>query len=540
MQKAFTSGTAAGAAVATDESFGVRRRAEASESEKKRSSSSGSAATVTPAAAPPTFASRMLMSVFSATLVLSALAYGTVNSWALAIFQAGAALVLLLWSIDALFSGVLRINRNLLQLPLAALVGIGIVQMLPLVSGSDAGTLSLDPYQTRLATIRTFALLIYFAAILAFVDRPERLNRIVRLVIVFGFVLALIGIFQSFISPTTIYGLREIENAFPFGPFVNRHHFANYMLLALALPLGLLFAGAIERDRQMLFVFAALVMGIALVMTGSRGAMVSLVVQIAFLVGAAGVATRAKHERDGSRESTAEERRAGWLKRAGAAFGLLVLLLIGVLMFGGEAGLSRLLGTLDAKDPTTGRFHLWTVTLRMIADRPLLGAGLGAYGAAFTGYDTHGGALQVLQAHNDYLQVLADTGIVGACLGVFFLVVLYRTGWRCLRSPDRYRRGVCLGALTGCTGMLAHSFFEFPSHTTSNALLFLVLAALATLGSQVDRPHTPSKRRRRHSGSRTSGSDSPRSVPNAAEQANRDVAEDAVATFSVTSNRATG
>lgn len=488
MREAIVKGAAS--AIAVDERFGVAQRVGADASGRSETG-------VSVPASPATLWHRMLLSVLSTALVLSALAYGTVNSWAIGIFQAGAALVLLLWAADALSSGVLRINRSLLQLPLIALAVVGMLQMLPLSTdaGGGAKTFSFDPYQTRLATIRIIALLIYFAAMLAFIDRPERLQRVVRLVIIFGFVLALIGIFQSFISPTTIYGLREIENAFPFGPFVNRHHFANYMLLMLALPLGMLFAGAIERDRQPLFIFAPLVMGIALVMTGSRGAMVSLVVQFAFLVGAAGVAAEGK--RGEKSESMAGERRAAWLTRAGGAFALLLLLLIGVLTLGGEAGLSRLLGTLDAKDPTTGRLHLWEVTLNMIAAHPLLGTGLGAYGAAFTRYDTHGGALQVLQAHNDYLQVLADTGIVGAGLGILFLVVLYRMGWRRLRSADKYRRGVALGALTGCTGMFAHSFFEFPLHTTSNALLFLLLAALATLGEQVESQHTQSKRRRR-------------------------------------------
>lgn len=456
------------------------------------------------AALPVRLASRLIILTLGVALVSSALAYGAVHSWALAIFQAAAAVVVALWGWDALAGGTLRFSRSPLQVPLAALVVIGAVQFLPL----GGATLSLDPFQTRLVTIKVLALFVYFAAALAFIDRPERLRLVVRLVIIFGFVLALIGMVQSFVSPEYIYGIRKPFQAVPFGPFVNGHHFANYMLMALALPLGLLFSGAVEREQQLLFVFASFLMGIALIATGSRGAMLSLVVEIGFLLIAAGTVTRASKRRrhiDDS-ERLEEGDRTAWLKRVGGAGALFVMLLGGVLVFGGEAGLARLVGTVNAEDPTTGRTQFWAVTLDIIRAYPIIGVGLGAFGLAYTRYDTSDGIFRLEQAHNDYLQVLADTGIIGAVFGIFFVVALYRIGWRRLQSVDTYRRGVCLGALAGCTAMFAHSFFEFSLHTTSNALLFLVLAALATLGKQVENTATRGKRRRRRSSS--SGTDS--------------------------------
>ena len=474
------------------------------------------------AALPATLASQLLMIMIGAALVLSVVAYGAVSPWALAFFQASACLTAVLWGWDALASGGLRVSRNVLQIPVLALVAIGAFQLLPLNLTSnvnpETGTITLDPFHTLVSTIKSGALLIYFAAALAFIDRPSRLRLVVQILIVFGFVLALAGMVQSFVSPESIYGIQTPNQAFPFGPFVNRHHFANYMLLALALPLGLLFANAVSRELRFLIGFAALIMGVALVATGSRGAMLSLVVQVGFLVVAAGlnakpVEKRRRRSSNRNRERTSEEtekdpgdtdsaggeekRRGTLLWRIGAGAGLLTLLLGGVLLLGGESGLARLVGTVNSDDPTTGRTHFWAVTMRIIAERPLLGAGLGAYSLAYTRYDTRGGMYRIEQAHNDYLQLLSDTGIVGGIFGLLFVVALYRIGLRRLRSADVYRRGVALGALAGCTGAFVHSIFEFSLHTTSNALLFLVLAALATLGAQVEEAVVPKRRRRR-------------------------------------------
>ena len=451
---------------------------------------------------PRTLASRFIFLTLCLALVLSTLAYGTVHYWSLAVFQAGAALVVTLWAVDAWRTRVLRISRNPLQLPLVGLFLIGLLQLLPLGGGDPQASatgitpirsLSLDPYSTRLALVQILSLFIYFAATLAFTDSPRRLRLLVRTIIIFGFLLAVLGLIQSFTSPTSVYWVRELPQSTPFGPFINRHHFAGYMELTLALPLGLLFAGAVESDKRLLHIFAAALMGIALMMTNSRGGIISLVAEIIFLVVVAGFGR--KRESDHATEGKKRVRAA--VVRAGLALGLVLAVFVGVLLLGGESVLSRFVGTVNMQDPTTGREHFWSVTLKIIRDHPLLGAGLGAYGLAYTRYDTRNGLFRLEQAHNDYLQVLADAGVIGACLGLFFIIALFRLAFARMQTKDVFRHGVAMGALAGCFGVLVHSFFDFTLHTTSNALLFLIVAALATLNGRVERADHSSGRRRR-------------------------------------------
>ena len=448
-----------------------------------------------------TLASRFAFLIVCLAIILSALAYGTVHYWALALFFLGAVTILILWLVDGWNLGSFRISRNVLQLPLLGMFLLGAFQLLPLRHPEVAGThsiplvssLSFDPYSTRFILVQLAALTIYFAAVLIFTDTPKRLRLLVRTITVFGFFLAIFGLTQSFTSPDKVYWIREMPQSQAFGPFINRHHFAGYMELALALPLGLVFTGAIEKEKKFIYLFAAALMAVALIMTNSRGGIISLLAEILFLVATMGLGRR--HKKKGSEERTPRIKSAAM--KAGLALALVIALFGGVVLLGGEDALTRIVGSVNTDDPTTGRAHFWGVTIDIIKNHPLIGTGLGAFGVVYTGYDSRNGMYRLEQAHNDYLQTLSDGGIVGALIGLFFVVSLFRMGFTRRDSRDDFRRGVATGALAGCFAVLVHSFFDFTLHTPANALLFLVLAALATVNGRVEDVQSRGKKRRR-------------------------------------------
>jgi len=383
---------------------------------------------------------------------------------------------------------------------LLGMLALGLVQLLPLRNPPATGalvmpgvkTLSLDPYSTRFVMMQVAALLIYFAATLVFTDTPHRLRVLVRTITIFGFFLAIFGLTQSFTSPTKVYWFRELTQSTAFGPFINRHHFAGYMELTIALPLGLLFSSSVERDKRFIYIFAAGLMGLALIITNSRGGIIALGAELLFLTVVGGIGRRRK-----KREGPEKDRRVkGRAVRAALALALIVGLFAGVVWLGGESALNRLVGSVNMEDPTTGRAHFWDVTMDIIKANPIIGTGLGAFGVVYTRYDSRNGLFRLEQAHNDYLQILSDGGIVGAALGLFFVFMLFRMGFARRESSDDFRSGVALGALAGCFAVLVHSFFDFTLHTTSNALLFLVLAALATMNGRVEQSRSRRRRRR--------------------------------------------
>jgi O-antigen ligase len=449
---------------------------------------------------PHTLPSRFVFLGLCVAIVLSALAFGTNHNWALAIFNLGALSILILWLADGWKLGSLRISRNPLQLSLLGMLAVGLIQLLPLrtpatldvLSIPAVKSLSLDPYATRLILAQVGSLLVYFTATLVFVDTPHRLRLLVRTITIFGFVLAIFGLTQSF-TTSKVFWVRELSQSTAFGPFINRHHFAGYMELTIALPLGMLFAGSVEKDKRFAYVFAVVLMGVALILTNSRGGVISLVAEILFLLVISGFR---RHKHRETQEKSQRIKKAAL--RTAMALGLIVALFAGVVLLGGESALSRFVGTVNSEDPTTGRAHFWDVTLDIIKANPIVGTGLGAFPTVYTRYDSRNGAFRLEQVHNDYLQVLSDAGIVGGVLGLFFVVMLFRMGFARRESRDEYRSGVALGALAGCFAVLVHSFFDFTLHTTANALLFLVLAALATMNGRVEQAAGRRRRRRRH------------------------------------------
>lgn len=447
-----------------------------------------------------TLASRLAFLTICVMIVFTTLAFGTVHDWALAIFAVTAAGLVCFWCLDGWVLRSVQLNRNALQWPLLGLILLGLFQLLPLASApDDAGlglsltrTLTLDRYATQLVLVQLISLFIYFAAVLIFTDSPRRLRTLTRTIIIFGFLLAILGLTQSLTGDgTRVYWYRQLTQSTAFGPFINRHHFAGYMELTIALPLGLLFSGSLEPQKRPLYAFALLLMAVSLILTNSRGGMISLTAEVLFVIVVAGPGVSS-----GERSRTGSRMR-GILLRAGASVAFAVLLILGAIGIGGPGVFNRLLGTVNAADPTTGRAHFWNVTLDVIKHHPLIGSGLGSFSVIYTRYDTGNGLYRLEQAHNDYLQILADAGIIGGLLGLSFLVLLFSKGFARRSTDDKFRRGVATGALAGCFAVLVHSAFDFTLHTTSNALLFLVLAAMATLGRRVDEGSGQRRRRRR-------------------------------------------
>lgn len=429
----------------------------------------------------PPLASRLLVVWLAVELILGTLVFGGVHYWALGLLSIGAAVTIILWAIDSWTRNRIKHCASWLQFPLIAIGLLGLFQLLPcfrqMIPGDTSYSwvpASSDPFATRLAVVSIVVLLIFFAAASAFIDSRVRVRVIVTLLIIFGCLIAVMGLIQHFVSPLKIYGFREPFQALPFGPFIDRNHFAAFLVMILPLPGTLLLERAVARDRILLYAAAILLLVVATVMTGSRGGLLTLVATGVFLLGAsAATRTRSKQKSSGRRRL---------LVATTGVFLVVGFTLTLVLLLGGSGALRRIAGQSPTEDPSGGgRLHYWRATVAMIRDHPVIGVGLDAYGVAFPRYDSLNGTFRVERAHNDYLQTLAETGVIGALIALAFTVILFRQGFRAAKSShDPWHRAVNLGALAGCFGVLVHSAFEFPLRTPANALLFLLLAVLAT------------------------------------------------------------
>jgi O-antigen ligase len=83
-----------------------------------------------------------------------------------------------------------------------------------------------------------------------------------------------------------------------------------------------------------------------------------------------------------------------------------------------------------------------------------------------------------MYAHNDYLHLTAELGLLLVPLLIFAIFAFYRKALTKLDNPSRLLRGITLGAVSGITAILFHSLLDFNLHIPANALLFTFLAAI--------------------------------------------------------------
>jgi O-antigen ligase len=420
-----------------------------------------------------TWTSKTIFFLLCLQLIWTTLLYGTVHQPTLALFYLNVVLIGLLWAYDSYRFGGIRFNNSLLQVPLLGMAVYALVQVIPFGSLNEVigisgipRTISAEPFATKENAVHYLALFAVFAAVLAYVDGPKRLRKLVLLISIFGFLYSFFAILQSVLSPSKIYGISRFAS--PFGSFVNRHDFAAYIEMTIALPLGLLFVGGVPKDKRLLYFTAVGIMGVALIMSGSRGGLVAMLAELFFLI----------------LITTGTRGYAQVALKVGLAAALVIIIIAGSMFIGGESSLTRIAETSSSKDFSTNRTHIWGVTIEVIKHNFPLGAGIGAFATAYTPYDSSGGLERVEQAHNDYLQILADAGIIGAILGGLFLFWLFKEGIRNIRSRDAYRRGVVTGALAGCFAVLVHSLFDFVLHITAISILFVTMTALVVIAGR--------------------------------------------------------
>ncbi len=436
----------------------------------------------------PSRLSGIVFSLLCAIPIFSAIAFGANDAWALGLLSIFLFLTAAFWLTDAWLKKELCFSSSAIQIPLAGLILIGIIQLLPLRGTSISGellsvpatsSLSIAPYPTRFAVAQLLIYFIFFAAALAFINNQKRLRKVVFVIIIFGSLMAFFGILQRLANTDAIYGLRPSPQALPFASFINQHHFAAFMEMTIGVTLALIFGQATKKDKQILLIIAAVVMGIAILLTGSRGGLISLLGVIGFLV-TANLLGKTKSGANSGEENKKNFRRSFAFVAGGLA--LMLVLFGAVLLLGGDESLLRGIGLqANQVDISTGRSHFWQIALKIFLAYPILGSGLDSFGTAFTNYDTWNGSFRVEQTHNDYLQILADAGIVGFACIAGFIFLLFKQSLQIIgTASDNFRRNAAIGALAGCFGVLVHSFFDFPLRTTANAFFFLLLVVIAT------------------------------------------------------------
>ncbi len=390
-----------------------------------------------------------------ALLVFGVAAHGGVEDWARMVLEVGAAILLVAWALRVYSHREEQVVVSPLLLPMGALVLLVFMQWASFHTEFAYGT------RTELQLLLADAVVLFLTA-QAF-RTMEDWKQFVWFAMFFGFLVCTFGILQHLTFNGKIYWLREMRfGGIPFGPYVNRNHFAAFAELLIPISLVPLLLGKVRRER--LFVvglFTVLQIG-ALLLSASRGGILSFGVELAVLV-----------------TWLALRRPDGKQLLAGGAILALVLLLVSWI---GIRQITQRFSTMQSLEISTGkRAAMRADTWRIFLDHPVLGTGLGTLEAVFPPYDTLYDGKIVNHSHNDYLEALAETGTLGGLCCLWFLGTLFSQALQRARPSERsFSSLLHFSALLGCLGFLVHSLFDFNLHIPANAMLFFVLAYLAT------------------------------------------------------------
>ena len=428
-------------------------------------------------------------------LSLTAVPYGTVEPWWRAVFECAMFTLSLLWVVDSMFSGTWFVAQHRLLIPLLALVVFAFIQtVLPLRSGSSdpgAGLLptSLAPYDTKMVAFQLLALVITGGLLLRYTTNRRRLMGLVYVVVGIGFVSTIFGLLRMTLQHGPGFLLPFLQPKGGFGQFINHNHFAFLAEMSLGLVLGLMLRRPIRLTRLALGLVLAIPMWIAIVYSGSRGGLASMIGQVllvALLMFIVSPASQLRKEQN--RHERVRRIGPSLVTRVVLCVCFLVMMVTGIVWVGGDPLASRLesapdeLGVKDSdKYARADRSTIWPTTWQMIKDHPLAGVGFGGYWIAITKYHHGSGEFTPQQAHNDYLELLASGGLIGAALVVWFISLFLKELILHLRHSDALARAYSGGALAGMFAVGIHSIFDFGLHVTINNLLFVSLLAIAII-----------------------------------------------------------
>jgi O-antigen ligase len=406
-------------------------------------------------------------------VVFGILAHGGVEEWAHAVLEIGAGLLFLLWAIQALWRQENQLVFPVLLLPLIGLLLVVFAQW------ALHRTASAHDTAVNLQLLAADILVLFLAA-QSFRTLAD-FRGFVWFAMAFGFLVSIFGILQHLTFNGKLYWFREMRfGGIPFGPYVNRNHFAGFAELVIPFSLVPLMLGKVRRERWFIVGLFAVVPIAALFFSASRGGIVSFAIEL-------GVITI----------WLALRRVAGRQLLSAAAVLLVAFLMVSWL--GVREALERF-SSMQSLEVTHGkRTSMAADTWHIFLDHPLLGTGLGTLQDVFPPYETLYDGKVVNHAHNDYLEALAETGLAGGiCCACFLGGLVFESLRRLAQPATGFASTIQLSALAGCLGFLTHSLVDFNLHIPGNALLFFLLANVATADIALPIPQVPGPPRHRH------------------------------------------
>ncbi len=380
---------------------------------------------------------------------------------------------LMFWKLKMVNKEEVKITRTPLNLPVLAFMVICPLSLLwsnsPMVSLLELPLFLAGP-------------ILYFIVVNNIKD-DDQINRLLTPLLIISSVLGIYGIFQ-YNGIDFSFWKANIGRQQVFGLFGNVNYFAEYMIIPLPLTISLFFATQ-KRTYKILLLVGILAMGGSIILTLTRGSYLAIGISSIFMF-LLYLTSRGK----------------GFVKEHKKIFIFILALIILVTFFFAlpnplnkpGTAISKIKSRISISQLTKDyslrrRFATWKFTTMIIKDYPILGSGLGTFKYNSLNYQANffdQGENRSLypygiadKAHNEYLQLGAEIGILG--LGIFLWIVItyFNYGIKLLkRIEDKYKQGIIIGLMGGIVAVLIDAIFGFPLHLPATLVLFWLFIGL--------------------------------------------------------------
>ena len=402
--------------------------------------------------------SRILFSL-AALLMFGPLAFGAVDSWSIFILQAASAVLFVIWALRQLQSTQISIQWSPVFSPMITFAGLMFVQLLPGISAYPHATFS------QLLLYISYGTVCFL--LVQTLTRSREVRSVAIALTIYGASIALFAVVQNLSAPTKLYWLKTPQfGGWIYGPYVNHNHYAGLMEMLIPVPLVFAFSSFGHTRQRWIAASVAAFMAATIFLSGSRGGMIAFAVQVAIFIA-----------------FIFRERQKRNLAILLSAF---LLLSIGVIAWTGGREVKARIATLTADKHSDMspdiRLQIGLDILHMSRKRPILGWGQGTFADVYPRFRSFYTDSLVNAAHNDYLQVLAETGVLGFGTMMWFLVSVLRPALRKSHKWTSDLNGtVAVAAILGISGILIHSLVDFNMQIPANAALFYSLCTVAAM-----------------------------------------------------------
>jgi O-antigen ligase/tetratricopeptide (TPR) repeat protein len=364
---------------------------------------------------------------------------------------------------------------------------------------SPGTTLSLYPGATQMAMVDYLAAMLLFLIARHALATPGRLKRLAYVMLANGCLLAIFALIQKVRSPGyTIYGFYVPGD--PFGPFINRNHFASYVNFSVFLGLGLFLTSLKTRVGE----YRRTISGQKAPVSYSSGGLTDILqhpqaVWILVPLTVCVTSILASLSRGGILAMAMAMGLAllVWRRRAGtqnlAVILVIPLVALGILFWYGASPTIERIEQDHAS--TEGRFAIWKAGWDAFLQFPLVGTGFGTFGVVEPLYRPASASQNMyhIHAHNEYLEAMVEGGLVRLLLTIGLIALVLRAGWRgVLSKSSSIEPAMMLGAWAACITLAVQSFGEFGVHLPAIAGALAVtagyLVGLAARTSSTDDP----------------------------------------------------